>query len=569
MKKSVIRNFVIFFSFFLVMILSLLSLLNVRGKRALQETLEETSQNQMLYMKNRLSETIWEAEIYATQYSANEKIRSYPLLKQDASYLEQLLMTEEIRSLFRNQLIASQAIEDFGIYWSSTQEKIASSENLETIWPLIKEKGRGWHFIDQSLYFFLDYPYYVEGKNKQAEYTVVVKLKDRYMREILEKISPKASTSSFYLTEEKKVISYQTIQKTLLKKVEQEAKKGESATIFYNKNELINMMRIPKINTYLISSTDTGEWARHLNNFNWIFLIGLFSVLIYGIFLIYKFNEDIVRQIETLSSSLGKAIRGDYKTRIEMLPENEFGLLFENFNEMTSNTQMLISSLKKENELRKSAEIKQMQAQINPHFLYNNFSYIVSMAHNNPDAVEEMALYLAEYYQAVTDSTHQTVTVESEMKMIDAYLHIMCLRKDIIFSIHVDEELQKKEIVPLIFQPLVENAIEHGIEARQGANQICIKGRKQGEGWNVAILDDGFGLSEERIAQLYKQIHAPVPPELHSGVGLWNVNQRLINMFGVESALKFSVNKWGGTTVQFTLHYPELKEAADTAKEEF
>ncbi|UJF15604.1 histidine kinase [Jeotgalibaca sp. MA1X17-3] len=557
MKNSVIKKFVLFFSIFLVLILALLSLLNIKGERALRESLDEIAVNQVLYMKNRLTETVREAEIYGAQYLSEDNIRYYQSRKVSDSYLEQLLAKELILTRFQDQLLASRAIEGIAVYWPETREAVSSPIDMPTIYPFAERKEKGWHVIDGSLYFFLGYPYQKSNIVSRSEYIIIVKLSDQYLDEIVDKVSVDEKFSGLFLTDNGEVLSNTIVDEQVVKEVATKWENGKEIQSFYYQDSSFVMTKIPRLNLSLITYMDSKQSTTPIDTFNLIFSINLLVITLYGIFLIYKFDTDIYKQVQTLSTYLGIATQGDYVTRIETIPNNEFGTLFQNFNEMSENTQTLIMTLQKENELRKNAEMKQMQAQIDPHFLYNNFSYIVSMAHMNADAVEEMALYLAEYYQSITTSTHQTVTVESELKMIDAYLHIMSLRKDITFSIDVAEELKKQEIVPLIFQPLVENAIVHGIEARQGAERISIHGKKVGREWVVEISDDGFGMDEKRIKEIYTQINASSPPLEDHGVGLWNVNQRLINILGEASRLQFVKNDWGGTTVRFLIKNAE------------
>lgn len=557
MKNSVIKKFVFFFCVFLVLTLILLSLLNIKGERALRESLDEIAVNQVLYMKNRLTETVREAEIYGAQYLSEDHIRYYQSRKTSDSYLEQLLAKDLIQTRFQDQLIASRAIEGIAVYWPEKQEAISSPIDMPTIYPFAEKKEKGWHVIEGSLYFFLGYPYQKNNLVSPSEYIIIVKLSDQYLDEIVDKVSVDEKFSGFFLTDSGEVLSNPIIDEQIIKEVAKKWENGKDIQSFYYQGSSFVMTKIPRLNLSLITYMNSKQSTTPIDTFNFIFSVNLLIIILYGVFLIYKFNKDIYKQVQTLSTYLGKATQGDYETRIETIPDSEFGTLFQNFNEMSENTQMLIMSLKKENQLRKNAEMKQMQAQIDPHFLYNNFSYIVSMAHLNADAVEEMALYLAEYYQSITTSTHQTVTVESELRMIDAYLHIMSLRKDLTFSIDVAEELKKKELVPLIFQPLVENAIIHGIEARQGAKKISIRGKQVETEWVIEISDDGFGMDEKRIKEVYTQINAPSPPLEDHGVGLWNVNQRLINILGEASRLQFSRNDWGGTTVSFSMKKSE------------
>lgn len=551
LKKSVIKQFVLFFSFFLVVVVTLLILLNIFGTRALRSSIEDLANNQMLYMTNRLSETIREVEIYGTQYMNDDRIRYYQTRKESTSYLEQLTTRQNIKNQFENQLIASTALESIAVYWIDTEEEIITDSQLRDVYEFAIEKGSGWHFYKQSLYYFLSFPSYLTTPDNNSEYSVILRIRDDYLKEVMDRSATSNKSTSLFMTEDKQVISFKPIENQLINAINIEQQENEGLQNIDYGNHFITISEIPKISAKLISISDIDQFKVSLRTFTIISIVSVIVVSFYGIILIYRFNKDISFQVQVLSVYLNKAINGNYKDRIQHFPNNEFGTLFLNFNEMSSNTEKLISTIEKENDLRKNAEFRQVQAQINPHFLYNNFSYIVSMVRINPSAVEKMAFYLADYYQNITTRTHRTVSVDSEVKMVEAYLQIMSLRKEIKFKIDIDPELRKEEIVPLIFQPLIENAIVHGIEEKQGANQIVLIGKKHEDGWFVEVSDDGFGMDAKEIDVLLSHINDESLDFNKNGVGLWNVNQRLINFYNKESVLHFRKNEWGGLSVSF------------------
>ena len=141
---------------------------------------------------------------------------------------------------------------------------------------------------------------------------------------------------------------------------------------------------------------------------------------------------------------------------------------------MVAQIQMLFTSLKTETDLRRNAEMKQLQAQINPHFLYNSLFFIMSMAKSSPEAVIRMSKHLAEYYRYLTRLDSSSVTLATELELADHYLGIMALCKTMDYDIKLPDELKEQPIMPLIIQPIVENAILHGIEERQGAHRVAI-----------------------------------------------------------------------------------------------
>ena len=163
-----------------------------------------------------------------------------------------------------------------------------------------------------------------------------------------------------------------------------------------------------------------------------------------------------------------------------------------------------------------------------------------------------MAVHLANYYRYCTVKK-SIATIGEEVQYARAYLSVIAMRKQIEYDINVPEELYKEPIIPLLLQPVIENAIEHAIEERENAKHIYIKAYLSSEKTiKFEISDDGEGLSESDIQKLVERIGRKQREESDS-VGLWNVNQRLINYYDESAGLRFGRSIWGGLTVSFTI----------------
>jgi two-component system sensor histidine kinase YesM len=283
---------------------------------------------------------------------------------------------------------------------------------------------------------------------------------------------------------------------------------------------------------------------------NIFFVISLLIIALSGCIIIFALYRSFFRQLLLLIQKFKAVADGNYETRVEQYPNNEFGFLFLQFNKMVQQVETLIQHLSKETELRQDAEFKQLQSQISPHFLYNNLFYIMSMAEQSPHAVITMTNHMAQYYQYMTKKKSQ-VTVESELDLARHYLEIMSLRKNIVYEIEVDDSIRRQEILPLIVQPIVENAIVHGIEAKHDANRVRITGSELAVGYIITVEDDGRGLSDEELAQLQHKLNANVQPAGSTGIALWNIHHRLQNRFGAQGGVKLAHSPLGGLQVSF------------------
>ena len=217
---------------------------------------------------------------------------------------------------------------------------------------------------------------------------------------------------------------------------------------------------------------------------------------------------------------------------------------------MTSSIQRLFRTLVKEMQQRDLAEERQFQSQIQPHFLYNSLFYIVSVA-DQPQDVRKMTRHLAEYYRYLSKAKDR-VCIQDEVEFARHYLSIQALRKDFQFQISLEDHVGQELILPLLIQPIIENAIEHGIEAKDGAHQINLSVKRENSGIHISVSDDGPGMLLDDLETLYHFINQPH----HQGgsIGLWNVNQRLKNAYGKEAGLHLKINDLGGLTIHFTIN---------------
>lgn len=276
--------------------------------------------------------------------------------------------------------------------------------------------------------------------------------------------------------------------------------------------------------------------------------------------------RQVQRPVSLLLRSLNRMKEGRWSTRIHTKTNAEFSLLNEEFNEMAETIQSLIEQVYMEQIRVKDAHLKQLQSQINPHFLYNCLHFIKSKAVvGDTEAVEAMALNLGEYYRYITRVDHSLTTLGEELKLLENYLAIQNLRKQRIrYEMEIDDSLLGLQIPRLLIQPLVENSIIHGIEKKIGLCFIRIRAFHTGAGAAVTVEDDGAGMTDEAIGQLYAKLNEPVREDgdAPGGCGLWNVQQRLKHFFGEASGLEIVPSPAGG--LQITLHM-EKKEVQDAS----
>ncbi|MFS0636508.1 sensor histidine kinase [Mesobacillus foraminis] len=218
-------------------------------------------------------------------------------------------------------------------------------------------------------------------------------------------------------------------------------------------------------------------------------------------------------------------------------------------------SQLEIAEADKARQLAKEAEIKALQAQISPHFLFNTLNTIVSLVRIDPAKARKLLVSLSHYLrQNLNVTTHTMTSLEQELKHVKAYLELEEARfadkLEVIYEI--DPGALYKYIPPLTLQPIVENAIKHGIKNKESDCRIKITIKKCKRATYVKVEDNGHGMDSLRASQIGK---SPIPSDTGTGLALYNVNRRLTMMFGEDAELKIKSQQDSGTEIAFSIPY--------------
>ncbi|WP_243300111.1 sensor histidine kinase [Bacillus litorisediminis] len=204
-------------------------------------------------------------------------------------------------------------------------------------------------------------------------------------------------------------------------------------------------------------------------------------------------------------------------------------------------------------QLAKEAEIKALQAQISPHFLFNTLNIIVSLIRTDQKKARKLLINLSHFLrQNLSGTTEELTTLEQELKHVEAYLSIEEARfvDKLAVYFEVDQDELQRKVPPLTLQPIVENAIKHGIRNKEKNCMITISIKREKEGTIVSVQDNGSGMDAERLQQIGKD---KLTSKNGTGMGLYNVNRRLVMMFGENAGLSIQSEPSKGTTVRFHL----------------
>lgn len=281
-------------------------------------------------------------------------------------------------------------------------------------------------------------------------------------------------------------------------------------------------------------------------------------LLALGVAMAALLYRNVQKPIYDLIGAVRMLRRGEYGHRIKRWPNNEFSYLIEQFNLMSNDIQTLIDKVYTEQLRAKESSLKHLQAQINPHFLYNNFAYIQSMAQlDRTKAIVAFTQHLSQYYRYTTRTEQQLTSLADEMELIRNYLEIHRMQSERLqYEEYMEEPLMKLLMPRLLLQPLVENAVVHGMESKKGEFHVLISGYQTDDGYEIAVDDNGIGMTDEQMAQLRIRLNELVSE--NRSLGLRNVHQRLKHFFGEASGLSIERSFMGGLKVTLV-----IKEGGD------
>lgn len=321
------------------------------------------------------------------------------------------------------------------------------------------------------------------------------------------------------------------------------------------KESIYSIYETPKSKWLIANRSDLELVTKNINQ--QLFMFNIFFILIlllFTLFSVFYFNR-VVTSLRKLVLSMRKAEKGQFKEEIDPLGYGEVRELEYAFNNMIREIHnLMIQRDIKESEKREE-EIKALQAQINPHFIYNTLNCIrlmsmMSHQKNITDLTDAFMMLLSGMFK----DQKLIISVESEISYLKHYIYIMKVRFGETFSVHYDieEGLEKCGILKLVLQPIVENAITHGVSQREeGGGVINIRAFSQGENLIFQIEDNGPGISPEKQEELLGLNHS-------KRVGVRNVNRRVKLNYGQGYGLKIESEPDTFTKVLLTIPRAEL-----------
>ena len=315
----------------------------------------------------------------------------------------------------------------------------------------------------------------------------------------------------------------------------------------------------------VVGAAYTSELLKNNKQAQMMYLL-VAGVLLLGVIAISSIiSREITKPIRQLRDSMSMVEEGRFdKANVPVTASNEVGSLSKSFNVMTERIHTLMEQNVYEQKQKRKNELKALQAQINPHFLYNTLDSIIWMSEaGRNDEVVLMTSALARLLRQSISNDKEQITVAEEIEYVRSYLTIQKMRyKDKLeYSIDVSPEINHVMIIKFALQPIVENAIYHGLKYKDTKGNLSIRGYVRGKKAYITIADDGVGMEEAALEHIFDETKKE---HKSNGVGVPNVQKRLKLYYGQEYGISYISRKGVGTVATVTVPLEEQEDDEET-----
>ncbi|CAN7250736.1 sensor histidine kinase [Paenibacillus sp. LjRoot153] len=300
----------------------------------------------------------------------------------------------------------------------------------------------------------------------------------------------------------------------------------------------------------VVNMIPLNELYKNINHLAMTTFLTTASLLLIMIVFTIFFSRSIVKPVQKLIRLMRLVESGDFNKEITLPQEDEIGQLARTFNHMLGRIQHLINEISLEKITQKELELQMLKSQINPHFLYNTLESIRMVAESRkaPDAAD-MAFSLGQLLRYSISHTSDLVLVREEIYHLEQYMLLQKVRFEDVFTISLEirEDIMDLCMLKIILQPLVENAIYHGISNRSNGGIVEVRGYSDGDNLIFEVCDNGQGMAEETAVALNRSFRDPEVRE--AGIGLYNVNKRIQLFYGSKYGLEVVSTLEVGTNI--------------------
>ncbi|MEK3882986.1 histidine kinase [Paenibacillus sp. PL2-23] len=564
-KLSIFQKLFYFLLFMVAIFVIAFWYINSLNLKVIQTEVNKNKMNDMRFITAQLTTQFDQVLVNTMTLSYDSMVRSFPyILKSGDKYARY-----EIKAAIMDKLALNSATTSWNntviLYYPNEKEMVSSVNSLSfSTYKLPDSKRHEWtlHIEDHESGY---YSYIMRSHFSPLLIEVRISLEN--ITKIMDQYN--SGNSMVYdvgkntFIHKKKGLpddSYQTIGDNII---------GQSGS-FVLKNQgtdyVVTYIKSDKLNLYFLDYHSRSQYTKQIFRNNQYFFCAVMIVMIGVIFYSLLLRRQVQQPVRALRTAINRFDNGDLSSRVVSLESNEFSMLGNSFNRMAENTQRLIEQVLLIEIEVKEAKLRQYQAQINPHFLFNCLNYIQSKTSvKDYESVTAMTLHLGAYCRYIHKIELVDSTLLDEVAFVKHFLSIVQLRKrEIAFEIHIPESLYDERVPRMILQPLVENCVKHGIEPGLQPGIVSLRAEPMKHGFQIVISDNGEGMTEERKVAIQRHMEEVIPQDGALGAGIRNVHQRLRLYYGKGSGLIIESTHSKGTSYRIQIQKGDDKYAADS-----
>ena len=562
-RLTIFHKIVLFIVLLLIPIVGLYVYSNQVSVSIIRSEIRDAIANRLSFLQNRLNLQIDLLSKGAFQLGGDPILKSYGTIEGFESYFDVIDFKKKVEDRITVQNNTSDWRTETTVYFPESRQAVSPTEMAEFDEAYLADRiASGWSTRPvrggetaegYRFYFYAVSPFAGYADPRKADQIVEMSFSDQSLVALLNDYKATGEGDPFLFRDGLGVIPNRTRDRSLT---------GQVAALMENRplrdfdsftaelagsSYLVTYIRTNLDGWTIVDYVPTQQVLSPIVSSNRLFYVSTLLLLLMSLFAAFMLYRNVQIPIRTLVKSLRLVMNGEFSTRIQPAKSSEFRFVFQRFNDMTEQIQRLIDNVYTEQLRARDAQLKQLQSQIKPHFLYNCLYFIVNMARLERLApIEKMAVNLGRFFKYTTRLEKPDTSVAEELQVIGNYLEIQKLRLNRIdYAIEVPDEVLGLEIPRLLLQPVVENAVVHGLEPKPGGGAISITGGLDdgGRAW-IEVADNGVGMTEEHMLRMMQQLRRPVTET--TGYGVWNVHQRLALRFGGDAGVYYRAGKPSG-----------------------
>ncbi|MDO7907906.1 histidine kinase [Paenibacillus sp. JX-17] len=576
MRLTVFTKTVILLVLLLVPILLLYSYANRTSVDMIVEEKKQSSLNQFHYFSSQVDKNIEQLSLYGLTLLRDPSILHYRNINDTTTQYDKNTIYLDILDKLALYQSTNQWMNDITIYFPQP-ELVLSTISNRTVYDekLLRLPPAGrWSLVNgRFTYVFTDN--YLSGPvtiEADSKYIMEVNFNTSNVVQMLDDYKETQGGDPFFYSASMTTLLNRSADDELAEAVIEQLHglpadrgktkaEGNRTMEVKGRQYLVSYVHSAQMDGYYINPVLLDRLLDPLDKSRNMFVISTLLLLGLSIGAALLLYRKVQIPISRLMQGLTSIRKGNFSARIPVdHVRDEFAYVSQSFNHMAEQIQELVENVYVERIRSREATLKHLQSQINPHFLYNCLFYIKNMTMlGNKDAVVAMTLNLGEYYRYITRSEKDTTTVEEEIRLLENYLTIQQLRTHrLSYEISVPEEMLHLSIPRLLIQPIVENAVIHGVEPFEDSGHIIVTGTvnhgvREGRGrpvtvYSILVQNDGVSLGEWELQRLQDALEEPMGHEI--GTGTWNVHQRLVTRYGRPAGLYLENIPCGGLSVE-------------------